>query len=118
MPVIRGRQLLLTFGQQSLQTEDAIISGNQLALRNGNFLLQTGVLLHELSLHDCQLLEVALKERHLLLLLTIVAAAENVVVLLSCLIEGDFELHHSLAAILQIAHQILLHQIEVGYLLL
>jgi hypothetical protein len=44
-------------------------------------------------LHNSELLKVALEEHHLLLLSTVVGSTEYVVVLLTSLIEGDFELN-------------------------
>jgi hypothetical protein len=44
-------------------------------------------LLHELALDNSELLKIALKEHHLLLLRTVVRSAKHVVVLLACLVE-------------------------------
>lgn len=72
VPVVRRRELLLRILQQVLEALDALVAGNQLALRDGHLLLEAAVLLHKLALHDRQLLEVALQERHLLLLCPVV----------------------------------------------
>lgn len=91
VPVVRRRELLLRILQQVLEALDALVAGNQLALRDGHLLLEAAVLLHKLALHDRQLLEVALQERHLLLLCPVVRRPQDVVVLLACLVERDFE---------------------------
>ena len=90
--MVRGRQLLLAVLQQRLQAPNALVPRNQLPLRNRDLLLQTAVLLDQLPLHDGQLLEVALQESHFLLLGAVVGGAQDVVVLLASLVEGDFEL--------------------------
>ncbi len=110
--------LLLALLEQALEALDALVAGDELALGDGHLLLEGRVLLDELALHLRQLLEVALEERHLLLLRAVVAAAQHVVVLLARLVERDLELHHALAAVLQVAHQALLHDVELGQLLL
>lgn len=82
-------QLLLAVLQQALQRLDSLVTCDQLALGNGNLLLQRTVLFDELPLDNGELLKVALQEHHLLLLSAIVGSSQYVVVLLSCLVERD-----------------------------
>ncbi len=89
--MICRRQLLLAILQQALQRLDTLITCNQLALGNGDLLLQGAVLLHELPLHDGELLEVAFKEHHFLLLCAVVGSAKYVVVLLSRFVQRDLK---------------------------
>lgn len=91
VPVVRRRELLLRVLQQVLEALDALVARNQLALRDRHLLLEAAILLDKLALHDRQLLEVALQERHLLLLRPVVGRPQDVVVLLACLVERDFE---------------------------
>ena len=86
-------QLLLAVLQQALQRLDALVTSNELALSNGNLLLQGAVLLNKLPLHNSKLLKIALEEDHLLLLCAVVGCAKDIVVLLTCLIERDLELN-------------------------
>jgi hypothetical protein len=89
--MIRRSELLLRVLKQALEALDALVPRNQLALRDGDFLLQAAVLLDKLALDNGELLQVTLKEHHLLLLRTVVRRAEHVVVLFPGLIERDLE---------------------------
>lgn len=145
--------------QQCLKILDALVAGKQLALCDPSLLLERRVLIDKLKkgfsiwspstcfspnkadghthllLHKRELLEVALKERHLLLLLLAVRVADDVVVLLLHLIQLNLELDHLrqaicepregdtanllphlLTAVLKIAHQRLLDAVELGEL--
>ena len=81
--MIRCSQLLLAILEQLLQALYSLVARDQLALGDGDFLLQRRVLLDELPLYDGELLEVTLEEHHLLLLGSVVRGTENVVVLLT-----------------------------------
>lgn len=90
-----------------------------------------------LLLHERELVEVAREEVHLALLRLAVRVAREVAVVLARLVQRDLELDdlsdgtissswigdhdasetHLLAAILQVAHQALLHRVKVGELL-
>jgi len=83
IPMIRCRQLLLTILKQLLQALYPLVARYQLALGDRDLLLQRGVLLDELPLHDGELLEIALEEHHLLLLGSVVRGTQDVVVLLA-----------------------------------
>jgi hypothetical protein len=87
-------QLLLAIMQQTLQILDSFCARREFSLRNSSLFLQLTILLNKLSLNDGQLFEVALEECHLLLLCTIVARSEDVVVLFPCLIERDLKLNN------------------------
>ncbi len=115
--MVGDHELLLAFSHQTFETTNALATGNKLALSDGNLLLELCVLLHQLSLHQCELLQVAFKECELLLLLLAVRATQNGVVLLTCRVKGNFQLDHTLAAVLQVAHKRLLDSVEVGELL-
>ena len=65
-----------------------------------------------------QLLQIPLQKCHLLLLCPVVRRSQNVVVLFACVIQRNLKLHHPLTAVLQIAHQRLLHGVKLSYLLL
>lgn len=80
-------QLFLAILQQAFQRLNALITCDQLALSNGNLLLQRTVLFDELPLYNGKLLKIALEEHHLLLLGAVVGSAKYVVVLLSRLVE-------------------------------
>ena len=54
--MVGDHELLLAFGHQTFETTNALATGNKLALGNGNLLLELCVLLHQLSLHQCELL--------------------------------------------------------------
>jgi hypothetical protein len=58
--VICRREFLLRVLQQAFKRLYALVSRNEFALRNRNFLLQAAVLLDELALDNGELLEVAL----------------------------------------------------------
>ena len=116
--MVGGRHLLLAVLQEALQVLDALVPRNQLALGNRNLLLQCRVLLHELALHLSELLQIPLEEGHLLLLGPVVGRPQHVVVLLARLVQGNLELDDALATVLQVAHEALLHHIELGNLLL
>lgn len=66
---------------------DAFVAGNELAFCDGDFFLERGILLDELSLHHSKLFKIAFKEHHLLLLGTVVGCAEHIVILLSRLVQ-------------------------------
>jgi hypothetical protein len=85
--VVSNHQLLLTLRHQTLKATDALATGNKLALGNSDLLLELCVLLNELPLHERELLEVALEESELLLLLLAVGAAQDAVVLLAGRVE-------------------------------
>jgi hypothetical protein len=93
IPMVCCCQLLLAVLQQALQRLDALVTSNELALSNGNLLLQGAVLLNKLPLHNSKLLKIALEEDHLLLLCAVVGSAKDIVVLLTCLIKRDLELN-------------------------
>ena len=112
--MVGNHELLLTLRHQPLKPADALATGNKFALGNSDLLLKLRILLHELPLHKRKLLEVALEERELLLLLLAVGAAQDAVVLLAGRVEGDLELDDALAAVLQVAHERLLDRVEVG----
>ena len=65
-------ELLLALLEQGFQARYPLISRDELALCDRDLLLQAAVLLHELPLDVGKLLEVALEERHLLLLSPVV----------------------------------------------
>ena len=115
--MVGNHELLLTLRHQTLEATDPLPTGNEFALGNSDLLLELCVLLHELPLHKRKLLEVALEERELLLLLLAVGAAQDAVVLLAGRVEGDLELDDALAAVLHVAHERLLDLVEVGELL-
>jgi hypothetical protein len=115
--VVGDHELLLAFGDQAFEAADALAAGDEFALGDGDFFLELGVLLDELSLHEGELLEVALEKGEFLLLLLAVRAAQDGVVLLACGVERDFQLDDALAAVLQVAHKGLLDRVEVGELL-
>ena len=77
--------------QALFQALDTFVSGSQLPFSDRNFLLQAAVLFDELSLNMGKLFKVPFEEGHLLLLGAVIRAAENIVVLLACLIQRDFE---------------------------
>ncbi len=83
-------KLLLTVLQQALQALDPLVPSDELPLCNSNFLLQAAILLDELSLHDSQLLQIPLQERHLLLLCSVVRRSQYVIVLFTRLVKRDF----------------------------
>lgn len=85
--MISSCEFLLGVLQEAFERLDALVAGDELALCDGDFLLQAGVLLDELSLDDGELLEVAFEEHHFLLLGAVVRCAEHVVVLLARLVE-------------------------------
>lgn len=115
--VVGDHELLLAFGDEALEAADALASGDELAFGDGDLLLELGVLLDELPLHERELLQVALEEGELLLLLLAVGAPEDGVVLLARGVEGYLELDDTLASVLQVAHKGLLDRVEVGELL-
>lgn len=84
--MVRCCQLFLAILQQALQGLDALVTSNQFALSDGDFLFQRAVLLDKLPLHNSKLLKIALEEDHLLLLCAVVGCAKYIVVLLTCLI--------------------------------
>lgn len=63
------------------------------------------------------LLEALFQGGHLLLLALGVGVPEEALVLVAGLVKVDFELHHLLATILEILHQVLLHPVEFFELL-
>lgn len=81
--MVGDHKLLLAFRHQAFEAADTLASGDELALGNGDFLLELGVLLDELPLHERELFEVALEEGELLLLLLAVGAPEDGIVLLA-----------------------------------
>ena len=85
-------QLVLRILQEALKGLDPLVSCIELPLSNSDFLLQLAVLLDELTLGEGQLLEVPLKEGHLLLLGSVVGRSENIVVLLPGFIQAEFQL--------------------------
>lgn len=72
IPRVCLSKFLLAVLEECFKGLNALIPRNQLALSNGNFLLQAAVLVNQLPLHGGELLQVALKESHLLLLLAVV----------------------------------------------
>jgi hypothetical protein len=84
--------LFLAVLQQAIQALDALITSDQLPLSNCNLLLQRRVLLDKLPLDLRELLEIALQERHLLLLRSVVGRPEDVVVLFASLVKRNLEL--------------------------
>lgn len=60
VPVICHGELLLAILEKRLKALNTLIACDEFALRNRNLLLETAILLDELSLHNCQLLQVAL----------------------------------------------------------
>ena len=70
--MIRGRELLLRILQEGFKALDTLVTRDELALRDGDLLLERAILLHELSLYVRELLQVALEEGHLLLLRAVV----------------------------------------------
>lgn len=64
-----------------------------------------------------ELFKITFQEEHLLLLTLGVVALERGVELVAGGFEGDFELDHLFAFILQITHQGLLHNVEIRQLL-
>ena len=62
-------KLLLTLAEQLLETVDALSTCRELAISNGDLLLELGVLLDQLPLDLGQLFQVAFEEGQLLLLL-------------------------------------------------
>ena len=77
--------------QKCLEALYALVPSDELPFGDGDFFLEAAVLLHELPLYVRELLEVALEERHLLLLCPVVGRSQHVVVLLARFVEGYFE---------------------------
>ena len=89
--MVGGSQLVLGILQETLEGLDSLISRVELSLSNSNLLLQLTILLDELALDEGQLLEIPLEEGHLLLLGSVVGRSKDVVVLLSCFIQAEFQ---------------------------
>lgn len=70
--MVRCSQLVLAVLEEALQALNTFVACNQLSFRDGHLLLQSAVLLDELTLHHSQLFQVSFQESHLLLLGAIV----------------------------------------------
>ena len=96
VPMIRLHQLFLAVLEEMLQALYPLIAGDKLPLGNSDLLLQAAILLDQLALDDGELLEVALKECHLLLLCLVIRGSQYVVILLSGLIQRYLKLDNLL----------------------
>lgn len=84
--MVSSSEFLLRILEEALKRLYPLISRDEFAFCDGDFLLERAILLNELSLNDGKLFEIAFQEHHLLLLRAVVRCSEHVVILLTGLV--------------------------------